>query len=279
MTDRRAAFELSGFGDEIADEADEQLGVLGRLGIRFLDLRGAWGRNVLDLTPEDLSRLQDALRAHGARVSTIASPIGKSEIDRDASYELDRLEVALRLAEAFETTLIRVFSFYHEGIEHADFRDEVLRRMDAFAGRAEQAGVTLLLENERGLWGDIPERCLEVLSLVDSPSLRMTLDTGNFAQMGVRSADEAYPLLREYVTHIQIKDVRSADGAITVAGEGDGQVPELLAALRRDGYRGFLSLEPHLALAEKARGFSGPELFGQAAAALQRIVADVEKGD
>jgi sugar phosphate isomerase/epimerase len=270
-------FQLSGFGDEIAADPDEQLATLAGLGIRFLDLRGAWGRNVLDFTPADVEQLGRSLGSHGARVSTIASPIGKSEIGRDAEYERGRLETAIRLAESFETAFIRVFSFYHPGLEPGVCRDEVLHRLDGFAARAARARVTLLLENEADLWGDTPERCRDLLEAVGSPHLRLTLDTGNFAAVGVRSADEAYPLLRPYLAHVQIKDVRRRDGeaAVTLPGEGDGQIRELLRALRRDGYRGFLALEPHLAQAGKQGGFSGPDLFGQAVQALRRLIVEV----
>jgi sugar phosphate isomerase/epimerase len=271
-------FVVSGFGDEIAAEPAQQFAVLGELGIRHLDLRGAWGKNVLDFTDDEVAGLHEALLAAGARVSMIASPVGKSQITREAAYERGRLEIALRMAAAFETSLVRMFSFYLDGCERADCRDEVVRRLADWAARAEAASVTLLLENERDLWGDSPKRCLELLQAVDSPRLRLTLDTGNFASLGIRSVDEAYPLLRPYLAHVQIKDVRHADGRTVVAGEGDGQIPELLDALRRDGYRGFLSLEPHLAEAGKAGGFSGPELFAQAARALQRLLGAQSEG-
>ena len=269
-------FELSGFGDEIADEPDDQLAQLGRLGIRYLDLRSAWGRNVLDFTDEDIARLRASLEGHGARVSLIGSPIGKSGIGREAGYESERLERALQMAAAFETSLVRVFSFYPGPIERDACRDEVLRRLDGLGARAAREGVTLLLENEADLWADTPERCREVLDAIDSPHLRMTLDSGNFAALGVHSADEAYPLLRPHLAHVQIKDVRRRDGEITmtVPGEGDGQIRELLTRLRADGYRGFLALEPHLAQAGKLGGFSGPELFGKAARALQALIAE-----
>jgi sugar phosphate isomerase/epimerase len=272
----QSQFVISGFGDEIAAEPAQQLTVLGELGIRDLDLRGAWGRNVLEFTDDEVARLREALLTADARVSMIASPVGKSEMSRDAAYERGRLEIALRMAAAFETPLVRMFSFYLVGHERADCRDEVVHRLADWAARAEAANVTLLLENERDLWGDTPERCLELLQAVDSPHLRLTLDTGNFASLGIRSADEAYPLLRPYLAHVQIKDVRHAKGQTVPAGEGDGQIPELLAALRSDGYRGFLSLEPHLAEAGKAGGFSGPELFARAARALGRMLEESE---
>ncbi len=270
---RQAAFVLSGFGDEIAAEPEQQLAALKRMGVRHLDLRGAWDRNVLDFDADDVARLRGLLDAHGVRVSIIATPIGKSPISRDANFESGRLEQALRLARAFGVDLVRIFSFYREGTSHAECRDEVVRRLASFAGTAERAAVTLLLENEADLWGDRPERCLDLLAAVDSPRLRLTLDAGNFAAVGARSHDDAYPMLKPYLAHVQIKDVRHADGTVVLPGQGDGQIPELLSALAADGYRGYLALEPHLAVAGKQGGFSGPELFAQAADALRGIIA------
>ena len=265
-------FTISGFGDEIADDPAEQLSALAALGIAHLDLRGAWGRNVLDFSDDDIAALRRLLRDRRAAVAMIASPVGKSPISQPASYEADRLTVAMRMAAAFDTPLVRIFSFYPEDVPREACRDEVVARLRAWAATAERAGVTLLLENEGGLWTDTPAHCRDILAAVDSPALRFTLDAGNFASVGAAAHDEGYALLRPWVRHIQIKDMVTASHRVVPAGEGDGQIPALLAAARRDGYRGYLSLEPHLAVAGRAGGFTGPDLFGTAARALEDIL-------
>jgi sugar phosphate isomerase/epimerase len=269
-----ATFVLSGFGDEVSADPGEQLALLTSVGVRHLDLRGAWGRNILDFSDDDVAATSETLERHGCQVSMIASPVGKSDIRQMADFEEERLGRAFDRARAFGTRLVRMFSFYHEGIDHADCRDEVIARLRSWTHRAESEGMTLLLENEGGLWGDTAERVRELIDAVGSTSLRCTFDTGNFATLGIPSFDHAYPILRPVTTHIQIKDVKRGQGT-TVAGEGDGQIPQVIAALAAEGYQGYLSLEPHLAEAGKAGGFSGPELFARATRALQRIVDGV----
>ena len=69
-------------------------------------------------------------------------------------------------------------------------RDEVLRRMRELAAVAEQAGVVLLHENEKDIYGDIPRRCLDIVESVGSDHLRLAWDAANFVQVGVRPFSE-----------------------------------------------------------------------------------------
>ena len=268
-----AVFALSAFGDEVADDLATQLDVLADEGIRHLELRGAWGRNVLDLDREQLGRAGTLLRERGFKVSAIASPIGKSPIAAARTFELERLERAIAAAEALGTRRIRVFSFYVPAGEAATYRDEVIERMRALTERAAQAGVTLLHENEKEIYGDIPERCHDILAAIGSPALRMAFDPANFVQVGVRPMADAWPLLADYPTHVHITDAVFADGSVRPAGEGDGAVGELLAALVARGYQGFLTLEPHLQIAGPAGGFSGAEGMRVAVRALRELLA------
>jgi sugar phosphate isomerase/epimerase len=52
------------------------------------------------------------------------------------------------------------------------------------------------------------------------------------------------------------------------AGQGAGQIPRIIADAVASGYSGFCTLEPHLTVAEKMFGYTGPERFGEAARAL-----------
>ncbi len=268
-------FTLSGFADEIAPELEVQLDTLARLNIGHLELRGVWNKGVLALDDHDLARVKSALADRAIRVSAIGSPIGKIKIDDPFEPHLDAFAHALDLAEYFDCAYVRLFSFFVPEGEAARYRDEVMRRMQALVAAARGRPVTLLHENERHIYGDIPERCLDLFETIASPQLRMTFDPANFVMCGVRPYDEAYALLADHIVYMHIKDGVMADQRVVPAGQGDGQVKQILAALHEKGYDGFLSLEPHLAVVGDFSGFSGPELFATAARALRGLIAEV----
>jgi sugar phosphate isomerase/epimerase len=267
---------LSGFADEISPDPAEQLAVLASESITHLELRSAWSVNVADLGDAELSRFGRALDDAGVRVSAIGSPIGKIGIGAPVQPELDRLRRIADVAAAFGSTLVRVFSFFiPDGDPPERYREQVIERMRALADVAEDRGIVLAHENEKQIYGDRPERCADIIESVGSPALRATFDAANFVQCGVRPHSEAYGLLRPYLVYVQVKDALAATGEVVPAGQGDGQVPETLAALRESGFEGYLSLEPHLAEAGRYGGFSGPDGFRCAAQALKALLSEL----
>ena len=271
-----ARFTLSAFGDEAAEDLAAQLDVLERCGIRHLELRAAWGRNVVDLSKQDVRRARALLDERGFAVSAAASPVGKSSLEQSPGFELERLARALDAAAALGTRLVRVFSFYpRPGEDPAACRGEVLERLTALAALAASRGATLVLENEKGVYGDTPERVLDLIASVASPALRAAFDPANFVQVGVPVLERAWPLLAPHTVHVHVKDALAPDGRVVPAGEGDGGWPALLASLAAREYRGYLTLEPHLALAGAHGGFSGEAGMLAAAAALRRLLDGV----
>jgi sugar phosphate isomerase/epimerase len=269
------AWNLSGFGDEIDPNPELQVAVLQALGARFIEVRSAWGVNVVDLDDAELAALKAILEKSGMGVSAIASPIGKVSLDGDPQEEVGRLLRIIRVAKELGTSSIRVFSFFLEGAAHGDVRSAVLQRMSLLADAAATAGVTLLHENEKGIYGDTPDRVLDIVQSVGSPALRVAWDSANFVQVGVTHPhEEGYGQLRPYLDYLQVKDAVSATGEVVPAGEGDGQVADTIRALAADGYTGFASLEPHLASAHDLGGFSGAIAFGEAARAFRRLADD-----
>jgi len=264
---------LSGFADEIDNDLERQCALLDELGIRYIEFRSAWGVNVLDLDDDEVARARNVLVSHGIRVSSIGSPIGKVNITDDFDEHLVRMDRAVWVAQQLGAPFIRVFSFFLTADQRPeDHRDEVIRRMGELARRAEAGGVVLLHENEKGIFGDIPERVHDLVTAVGSPSLRLAWDAANYVQVGVVPFPEGYELLRPYTDYIQIKDAKLDTGEVVVAGAGDGRVPETLRALAADGFDGFFSMEPHLAAAHHLGGFSGPENFARATRAFTALL-------
>ena len=102
--------------------------------------------------------------------------------------------------------------------------------MAALAEIAQDRGLLLAHENEKDIYGDIPERCADLVDAVGSPALRATFDAANFVQCGVAPHTRAYPLIRPHLVYLQVKDALAATGEVVPAGQGDGQVRETLAA-------------------------------------------------
>lgn len=268
-------FILSGFADEISPDLNVQLDVLGKLEISYLELRGVWGKNVLALSDEEIDTIKANLAARGIGVSAIGSPIGKIKIDDPFEPHLASFRRAIEIAKKLDCQYIRLFSFYVPVGQADAYRPQVMERMKALLEAAKGQPVILLHENERHIYGDIPRRCRDILETLASPQLRMTFDPANFVIDGVRPFSEGYELLKDYIAYVHVKDALMAEKRVVPAGQGDGQVRELLVALRQRGFDGFLSLEPHLASGGQFSGFSGPELFGVAVDALRKLLSEI----
>ena len=256
---------LSGFVDEISDDFSEQCKVAADLGLRYVEVRSAWGTNILDLDDAQFATVRETLAEHGLKVSSIGSPIGKISIDDDFPPHLDRMRHAVEVAGTLEAPYIRIFSFFiPDGTDPDSRRDDVLSRMSALAEAVVDSDVILVHENEKEIYGDIPRRCLDIVTSVSSPKLQLAWDPANFVQVGVRPFTEGYAMLRPHIAYMQIKDALLADASVVVAGAGDGELRETVRALRADGFDGFFSLEPHLGEYTAFGALSGPELFTKA---------------
>ena len=262
--------KLAGFADEISPVLDEQIAVFKKLRLTHFELRGVSGKNVLDFDPALRDEIKTKLAGNGLAVGCIGSPIGKVKIDEPFEAHLERYKIAVDSARFFGAKLIRVFSYYPpEGGDINQYRDEVMRRFRAKVDYIAGTDLILVHENERHIFGEGGKNCLDLMRAIDSPQLRCAFDFANFVQAG-EDPLKNWPMLKPYTVHIHIKDAKK-DGSVVPAGEGVGQLVPILTDAYASGYRGFLSLEPHLAAQGQLSGFSGPGLFETAALALRRV--------
>lgn len=238
---------VSCFADEIAESLDRQIEVLSRLGISYVELRSADGINVSDFTMNFAKEVKKKLDQANIRISAIGSPIGKIGIDDDFNAHLQKLSHTEQMADIFETPYIRMFSFYiPENYAAADCRSEVLFRTEAMVAEAAHNNITLLHENEKGIYGDNASRCLDLMQQFAGKHFSCTFDFANFIQCG-QDPSKAYEMLSPYISYVHVKDALFATSEVVPAGTGDGHLLEIFQKLDASGYHGFLSLEPHLA--------------------------------
>jgi len=240
-----ADFKISGFADEISPVFTEQIEGLKKLGIKYIEPRNIDTVSISKLTEEKAKEVAGLLKENGIGISSIGSPIGKQQITEDFGPHFEMFENTLKVAEILGAKRIRMFSFYLPEGEEATYRKEIFRRMRALLDRAEKAGVILCHENEHGIYGDSPEKCLEIMKEFGG-KIRSVFDPCNFVLDGFESYPKAFEMLNEYIEYMHIKD-GDADGCICPAGNGIGGIPEILRELDKSG-RGdmMLTLEPHL---------------------------------
>ncbi|MGB8455245.1 MAG: sugar phosphate isomerase/epimerase [Anaerocolumna sp.] len=238
---------ITGFADEIHSDLKVQVKLLNELGIKFIELRSANGKNIAEFTLEEAAAIKKYLMENNISVSALGSPIGKIMITEEFEPHFETYKRVVELAKLFETPYIRIFSFFiPKGEDPFLYRDEVLIRMKRMIDYAKLHNVILLHENEKDIYGDAAIRCKELFEAFYGENFKCTFDFANFVQCR-QDTLSAYDLLKPYVEYIHIKDAIFETGEVVPAGEGDGNVLIILKELDQDGYNGYLSLEPHLA--------------------------------
>lgn len=278
--------ELSGFADEINPQLDEQIRVLKKLGMHYVEMRGANGKGLVEYPLDEVEKIKEQLDENDIHLSSVGSPIGKIQITDDFEEHFKLFCHTVNIAHVMEVPYIRMFSFFMpEGEDPEKYHDEVFRRVGRMADYAAKHNVILLHENEKEIYGDVADRCRKLMEEFYSDHFKAVFDFANFVQCH-QDTKEAYEMLKPYIEYVHVKDAEWESGHVVPAGHGDGNVKEILKMLKKSGYEGFLSLEPHLAdfagfsalengKSEKKEKLTGEESFTLAHESLVKILGEI----
>ena len=264
---------LSAFADEISKNLPESLQILKSCGMSCMELRGFDDTNVMKLTDAQVAYAKAELGKAGFSVGCIATPIGKIQVTDPFEPQLVLMRRAIELAGVLGSKHIRVFAYYiPKGDDPAKWRAEVLNRMGQLVALATGTGLTVVLENEEGLYSDTIVRCADVIGALKVPHLKLAFDPSNLVTIGPKPFSEAWPLAKPLLGYVHVKDWIVARKVMVPAGQGDAEWPQLLPAIKAAGYSGHIALEPHLSDAGQFSGFSGPDMFRKAHEALTGLL-------
>ena len=287
-----AHFIYSAFCDESGESSiSGQMAACKRSGITHMELRGFGKKlNINNLSVEQAREMKEEIDREGMKVASIGSGYGKINIKEDFAPHFEAFKNTVEVAKILEAKYIRMFSFYFsEGDSHEKYRDEVIRRVKAMTDYATNEGLICCHENEKGIYGDNAERCLDILKACEG-KLKAVFDPANFVQCGVDTL-KAYDLLEDYIEYFHIKDALYENSEVVPAGYGDGNVEEILRRFDKHKKTVILSLEPHLKVFDglsnlEAKGESSREMkvnafashaesFKAAADALYKVIEKV----
>lgn len=259
---------LSGFADEISPSLDCQIQVLKNLRISHMEIRGVEKRGIDTYTTKEVKEIRQKLDDAGIAVSSLASPIGKISILDNFAPHLEHFKHVTELAHVLNTRYIRMFSFFMpDGKDPTAYKEQVFAQLEQLIRVGKEQDVILLHENEKDIYGDTILRCEEIMKEFYGDHFKAVFDFANFIQCG-QDPQEAYSVMKPYIEYIHVKDARKADGVIVPAGNGDGKIQEILKDLFEGGYKGFVSLEPHLTEFE---GLKGLEKDGESLKGMQKM--------
>ena len=234
--------KIYAFADEASANIDEQIKAMKENKLDGLEIRNVDGVNISRITKEKAEEVRKKLDDAGLRVWTIGSPIGKIDIEKDDfALHTEKFKHTLELADILGAENIRLFSFFTPAENRDSYKDKVIERLSAFCEIAKGSGITLCHENEKGIYGDIPERCLEIHKAL--PEMKAIFDPANYVQCEVDTL-KAWEMIKPYVKYLHIKDAL-ADGNVVPAGKGIGNVKFILDDYIRNG-GDSVTVEPHL---------------------------------
>ncbi len=257
-------FRTGAITDEFSPDLNKSLSSMRELGMEAAELRMVFGKNIIDLTDEELERAKAMVAQYGLKTIAIASPLLKCTLPDappvDERFQQDMFaarhsfedqprltERAFAIAGMLGAKIIRVFSYWRV-IEPERVFDRVIEALEALGEKAGQRGLTIGLENEHACNIATAAESARALSAIESPHVRLVWDPANAYVSGENPFPEGYaklPIAR--IAHVHAKDC-TMEGHKPIwgpLGECDVDWRGQLAALDRDGYTGYINLETH----------------------------------
>src|SRR5438270_4033188 len=218
-----AHFPVAAITDEFSPEIETAVRSMASLGMTGAELRMVFGKNIIDLTDEELDRAIAIVRGAGMEIVSIASPLLKCVLpdapDVDARFQQDMFAAKHTYADqprltarAFEIAartgarIIRVFSYWRTVRPEACF-PRIVEALRSLAGQAARHNAIIGLENEHACNIATAAEAARLLAAVDHPNLKLVWDPANAVVSGEKAFPDGYRLLPvARIQHVHAKD-------------------------------------------------------------------------
>jgi len=249
-----APLTLSGLADEASDDLAGQISANQAIGWSSIELRLVGGKQTSwQISDTEFETVASSLDDAKMRVTAFASSIGNwsRPITGDFSIDQTELQLAVPRMQRVGTSWIRTMSWVRNDVALDTWRDEAVRRYKSLAQVAADGGITLLHENCEGWGGLSPKHAKEFHERINHSSVGVLFDIGNTVAYGL-DAWEFYSEVKPFIKHVHVKDCKKnpeggKSSLFTMPGEGDAEVKRILTDLIKSGYRGSITIEPHVA--------------------------------
>lgn len=248
----KIGFVYSGIADEAGKDVETQVRAHRELGWTALDVRTVDGRQFTDVSDADFDRILGVIEGGGLRISSFASGIANwaTKISEPFDTAAATLRRTIPRMKRAGTAFLRTMSWPNDGRPEADWRDESVRRMRLLGKMAEDAGIVIVVENCDGWASTSADAYADYFARVGSPAVKAAFDTGNPCSHGQTNTWEWFLKAKPHIAQIHIKahtpPSAGGKGEHTWPDAGASCVEEVIADLLKDGYSGFVSIEPHL---------------------------------
>jgi sugar phosphate isomerase/epimerase len=259
-----AHFRIAAITDEFSPDIEIATRSMAAIGMTGAELRMVFGKNILDLTDEELDRAIEIVRGNGLEIVSISSPIlkcvlpGAPDVDERFQKDMfaakhtfdDQPRLAARAFEIANRTgarIVRVFSYWRT-VRPEECFEQIVSALRGLADQAAPHGITIGLENEHACNVATGAETARVLAALDHPNLKVVWDPANALVAGENPFPEGYrKIAPQRIGHVHAKDCFVKDHTPTWGALGECAIDwkGQLAALVRDGYRGWISLETH----------------------------------
>lgn len=252
-TKKGDSMNFAGFADEAGVNINTQIAALTELHWHGIETRQVGqGLHFDDVDDATFKSIKEKLDAAGIGIVSYGSQIANwaRKITADFKLDVDELKRIIPRMHATGTKIARIMSYPNDNLPEKEWRVETIRRLKELVRIAADNGVVLAHENCSG-FGSTVERTLVLLSELQSPAFKLIFDTGNPLHHG----DQVMPFyeaVKHEVIHIHIKDYTTdasqKDGIrATFPGEGNGCIHTIVSQLKKAGYNGWFTMEPHIA--------------------------------
>src|SRR5205085_10056772 len=181
-------FRVAAITDEFSPDIEKSVASMVEIGMTGAELRMVFGKNIIDLTDDELDRAKQICNSRNLEIISIASPLLKcvlpgtppvdSRFQQDMFAAKHNFEDQPRLtARAFEIAhrlgarIVRVFSYWRS-VEPEKCFDGVIEALQGLAAKAAKEDVIIGLENEHACNIATASETARVLAVIDHPNLK-----------------------------------------------------------------------------------------------------------